>query len=133
MPTYDYACRFCEHSFEYFQGISEPLKRKCPSCGRMGLDRLFGTGIGVVFKGSGFYETDYKRASRKDPAGESKQSEPSAESGPSAASSPKDKPAQQGRSDKGGQRGGSGKGGNSGKDGSDKTGSGRDGNPGKGS
>jgi len=66
MPTYDYACRFCEHKFEHFQGINDPLKRKCPECGRMGLDRLFGTGIGVVFKGSGFYETDYKRAPNKD-------------------------------------------------------------------
>lgn len=77
MPTYDYACRFCEHSFEHFQGINEPLKRKCPQCGRMGLDRLFGTGIGVVFKGSGFYETDYKRAPNKD--GDKQKSEKSAE------------------------------------------------------
>lgn len=62
MPTYDYECRFCEHRFEHFQGLSDAKLRKCPSCGRNGLDRLFGTGAGVVFKGSGFYETDYKRA-----------------------------------------------------------------------
>jgi len=78
MPTYDYACRFCEHTFEHFQGINDPLKRKCPDCGRMGLDRLFGTGVGVVFKGSGFYETDYKRAGNKD--GEQKKSAKSSES-----------------------------------------------------
>ncbi|MFT7464370.1 MAG: putative FmdB family regulatory protein [Pseudohongiellaceae bacterium] len=74
MPTYDYACRLCKHTFEHFQGISDPLKRKCPKCGRMGLDRLFGTGIGVVFKGSGFYETDYKRAPKKDAAPEKNKS-----------------------------------------------------------
>jgi putative FmdB family regulatory protein len=61
MPTYDYVCRFCDHAFEHFQGINDPLLRKCPECGRHGLKRLFGVGAGVVFKGSGFYETDYKR------------------------------------------------------------------------
>ncbi|GJM20848.1 MAG: hypothetical protein DHS20C15_07630 [Planctomycetota bacterium] len=65
MPTYDYECRFCEHRFEHFQGINDAKLRKCPECGRNGLDRLFGTGAGVVFKGSGFYETDYKRAGDK--------------------------------------------------------------------
>ena len=69
MPTYDYVCRHCEHAFEHFQGIHDPVLRKCPSCGRLGLKRLIGSGAGILFKGSGFYETDYKR-SRKD--GESK-------------------------------------------------------------
>ena len=64
MPTYDYRCRSCEHAFEHFQGISDPLLRKCPECGRRTLERLFGTGAGVVFKGSGFYETDYKRSGK---------------------------------------------------------------------
>ncbi len=64
MPTYDYRCRSCEHTFEHFQGISDPLLRKCPECGRRTLERLFGTGAGVVFKGSGFYETDYKRSGK---------------------------------------------------------------------
>lgn len=61
MPTYDYVCRFCDHEFEHFQGIHDALLRKCPECSRHGLKRLFGIGAGVVFKGSGFYETDYKR------------------------------------------------------------------------
>ena len=61
MPTYDYVCRFCDHELEHFQGINDPLLRKCPECGRHGLKRQFGAGAGVVFKGSGFYETDYKR------------------------------------------------------------------------
>lgn len=64
MPTYDYACKRCGHTFEAFQSLSEKLLKKCPACGKQGLERLFGTGIGVVFKGSGFYETDYKRAGR---------------------------------------------------------------------
>ena len=62
MPTYDYECSKCEHRFEQFQGLNDKRLRKCPACGKQGLVRLFGSGIGVVFKGSGFYETDYKRA-----------------------------------------------------------------------
>lgn len=60
MPTYDYECEACDHGFELFQQISDPLKRKCPECGKLKLRRLFGTGAAVVFKGSGFYETDYR-------------------------------------------------------------------------
>ena len=61
MPTYDYVCRACEHAFEHFQGMSDPLLRTCPECGKRKLERLIGSGAGIVFKGSGFYETDYKR------------------------------------------------------------------------
>jgi putative FmdB family regulatory protein len=77
MPTYDYECDACGHAFELFQSISEPVKKKCPECGKPKLRRLFGTGAAVVFKGSGFYQTDYrsdsyKKAAEKDkPAGES--------------------------------------------------------------
>ena len=78
MPTYDYECDACGHAFELFQGISEPVKRKCPECKKQKLRRLFGTGAAVVFKGSGFYQTDYrsdsyKKAAAADakPAGES--------------------------------------------------------------
>jgi putative FmdB family regulatory protein len=78
MPTYDYECDACGHAFELFQSISEPVKKKCPECGKPKLRRLFGTGAAVVFKGSGFYQTDYrsdsyKKAAEKDkPASESK-------------------------------------------------------------
>jgi putative FmdB family regulatory protein len=78
MPTYDYECDACGHSFELFQSISEPVQKKCPECGKLKLRRLFGTGAAVVFKGSGFYQTDYrsdsyKKAAEKDkPASESK-------------------------------------------------------------
>jgi putative FmdB family regulatory protein len=78
MPTYDYECDACGHKFEHFQSISEPVLKKCPECGKLKLRRLFGTGAAVVFKGSGFYQTDYrsenyKKAAEKDkPASESK-------------------------------------------------------------
>jgi putative FmdB family regulatory protein len=65
MPTYDYECNACGHEFELFQSISAPVKRKCPECGKLKLRRLFGTGAAVVFKGSGFYETDYRSDSYK--------------------------------------------------------------------
>lgn len=63
MPTYDYVCDSCEHEFELFQSITEKTKRKCPECGRLKLRRLFGTGAAIVFKGSGFYQTDYRSES----------------------------------------------------------------------
>lgn len=65
MPTYDYECDACEHEFELFQQMSDPVKKKCPECGKLKLRRLFGTGAAVVFKGSGFYETDYRSDSYK--------------------------------------------------------------------
>jgi putative FmdB family regulatory protein len=83
MPTYDYECDACGHEFELFQGIHDPVKKKCPKCEKPKLRRLFGTGAAVVFKGSGFYQTDYrsesyKKAAAKDKSsseGESKKSE----------------------------------------------------------
>ena len=60
MPTYEYECDACGHAFELFQGMNDPVKRKCPECGKLKLVRLIGAGAGIIFKGSGFYETDYK-------------------------------------------------------------------------
>jgi len=65
MPTYDYVCHACGHEFELFQSMKDPVKRKCPKCGKSRLERLIGTGAGVIFKGSGFYETDYRSDSYK--------------------------------------------------------------------
>lgn len=65
MPTYDYVCDACEHEFELFQQMSDPVKRKCPECAKLKLRRLIGAGAGVIFKGSGFYETDYRSDSYK--------------------------------------------------------------------
>ncbi|MCH5376800.1 MAG: zinc ribbon domain-containing protein [Planctomycetes bacterium] len=65
MPTYDYECGSCDHTFELFQSIKDPVKRKCPNCGKPRLRRLFGTGAALLFKGSGFYQTDYRSDSYK--------------------------------------------------------------------
>jgi putative FmdB family regulatory protein len=63
MPTYDYRCAACGHALEVFQAISAAPKRKCPSCGRAKLERQIGAGAGFLFKGSGFYSTDYRSKS----------------------------------------------------------------------
>ena len=60
MPTYDYICGACGHALELFQSMSEAPKRKCPECGELKLKRQIGMGAGVLFKGSGFYQTDYR-------------------------------------------------------------------------
>ncbi|MCA9192587.1 MAG: zinc ribbon domain-containing protein [Planctomycetales bacterium] len=63
MPTYDYECDACGHAFELYQGINDPVQKKCPECKKQKLRRLLGTGAAVVFKGSGFYQTDYRSES----------------------------------------------------------------------
>jgi putative FmdB family regulatory protein len=68
MPTYDYECDACQHRFEEFQSFSEEPLKKCPKCKKNKLRRLIGTGAAVVFKGSGFYETDYRSDSYKQAA-----------------------------------------------------------------
>lgn len=69
MPTYEYACQKCGHQFEQFQSMrDEPLK-KCPQCKKPGLKRLVGSGAGLIFKGTGFYITDYKNKSGGQPEG----------------------------------------------------------------
>lgn len=65
MPTYDYQCSNCNHEFEQFQSITAKPLRKCPECGKNSLRRLMGTGAGIIFKGSGFYQTDYRSDSYK--------------------------------------------------------------------
>jgi putative FmdB family regulatory protein len=62
MPTYEYECDACGHEFERLQRMTEPAVRKCPKCAKLKVRRLISGGAGVIFKGSGFYETDYKRA-----------------------------------------------------------------------
>ncbi len=65
MPTYDYLCEACDHKFELFQSIKAEHERKCPECSRLKLRRLIGPGAAIVFKGSGFYQTDYRSESYK--------------------------------------------------------------------
>lgn len=91
MPTYDYACERCGHRLEAFQSMSEPPLRRCPECGRAALQRQIGTGAGILFKGSGFYETDYKRP----PAAKSGSGPAASEAAPKA-----DKPAATPKPDK---------------------------------
>ena len=65
MPTYDYVCDACDHRFELFQSITAEPEKKCPECGRRKLRRLIGPGAAIIFKGSGFYQTDYRSESYK--------------------------------------------------------------------
>ena len=65
MPTYDYVCDGCGHAFELFQSMTDTLKKTCPKCKKKKLRRLIGTGGAIVFKGSGFYQTDYRSESYK--------------------------------------------------------------------
>jgi len=82
MPTYEYRCNACEHEFELFQAMSAPVKKKCPACGKLRLERLIGIGSAVMFKGSGFYETEYRSESYKKGAqAEKKAKEPKKDTG----------------------------------------------------
>ena len=66
MPTYDYQCQSCGHEWELFQSMNDSPVKSCPKCKKRKAKRLMGLGAGLIFKGTGFYETDYKRAgSRK--------------------------------------------------------------------
>lgn len=77
MPTYDYRCRACEHTFERFQSITAKPVRRCPECGKNQVERLISGGAGLIFKGSGFYITDYRSEGYKQSAkGESTTSAP---------------------------------------------------------
>ena len=66
MPTYEYECSNCGYKFDKFQSMSEPTLKKCPECGKNKLKRLIGAGAGIIFKGPGFYATDYRKSEKKD-------------------------------------------------------------------
>lgn len=81
MPTYDYVCEACSHEMEVFQSISAKVLRKCPECDKLKLKRLIGAGGGLIFKGSGFYITDYRSdAYKKKAEAEKKSSSPESKS-----------------------------------------------------
>lgn len=93
MPTYDYKCQACGHTFEELQSFSAPVLTKCPACKKNKLERLFGGGGAIIFKGGGFYETDYRRAGEKKAddapaAAESKPAETKTEAKTEAAPAP---------------------------------------------
>lgn len=84
MPTYEYECDGCGHEFELFQSMKDDPIKTCPECKKKKVRRLLGSGAGIIFKGSGFYETDYKRkdssssssnGSNESGSGDSKKSE----------------------------------------------------------
>ena len=85
MPTYDYLCSGCGHAFEKFQSITASPSKKCPECKKMKLQRLIGAGAGVIFKGTGFYETDYRSKTYTD-------AKSKAETKPKETEKKKDKP-----------------------------------------
>ena len=89
MPTYDYACKACGHRFEQFQSINADPLKKCPQCNKAKLERLIGAGAGVIFKGSGFYQTDYRGGSYKSDAKKDADAQ-------KPAGKPADKPAEKG-------------------------------------
>ena len=113
MPTYEYRCGKCGHEFEEFQPITAKPIRKCPKCGRMAVNRLISAGAGVIFRGSGFYQTDYRSDKYKEAA--KKEAPPAASSGETgkpaekSAESPKPAPAKEISTDKISKKGGSDK------------------------
>lgn len=81
MPTYDYRCGQCDHEWELFQSITAKPVRKCPECSKLKAKRVIGPGAGIIFRGSGFYQTDYRSKSYKDgAAADKKASEKTSES-----------------------------------------------------
>ncbi len=98
MPTYDYQCEACDHTFEHFQPITARPIRKCPACKANKLVRLIGTGGGIIFRGSGFYQTDYRSEEYKKAASaESKEGKKDKDSKDSKGGGAKDKPSQGGQ------------------------------------
>ena len=83
MPTYQYECSACGHEFEALQSMTDPKLTRCPKCAKKKLHRLIGTGGGIIFKGTGFYETDYKK---KEPAQSSPAPKKPSPSGPCGSS-----------------------------------------------
>jgi putative FmdB family regulatory protein len=81
MPTYEYVCDGCGHEFEEFQYFSDEPLTDCPECKKKKLRRLFGTGAAVLFKGSGFYQTDYPSESYKSGAKSDKPADSSGKDG----------------------------------------------------
>ena len=98
MPTYDYKCEACGHKFEKFQRMTAAPVRKCPKCGKNKVKRLIGTGAGMIFKGSGFYITDYrsenyKSAAKADSGGTSSETKTDSKDSTAAPAAKESKPA----------------------------------------
>ena len=101
MPTYEYRCSACEHEWEEFQSIKADPIKKCPECGKSKAERMISAGGGIIFKGSGFYETDYRSESYKKGASEAKKASESSKSDSSASSDSSSKSESKSSSDSG--------------------------------
>ena len=86
MPTYEYVCGACDHEWEEFQSIKAKPTRKCPECGKSKAERIISAGGGIIFKGSGFYQTDYRSESYKKGASAAKKAKESSSSDSKASS-----------------------------------------------
>ena len=96
MPTYDYECSACGHKFEVYQSITENPLKACPKCKKRKVRRLIGTGAGLLFKGSGFYITDYrsdgyKKAQKAESSSSSSSPAPEGKASPATESKPSSK------------------------------------------
>ena len=97
MPTYDYLCEGCGHEMEVFQSINADVLKTCPECNQDELKRQFGTGAAIVFKGSGFYQTDYrsdnyKKGQKADKPSDKKEDKSDAKKSDSGGSKPQSGP-----------------------------------------
>jgi putative FmdB family regulatory protein len=92
MPTYEYVCTKCGHEFEIFQSMKDATLKTCPKCKKPALKRLVGGGAGLIFKGTGFYITDYKNKSSKTDGGDKAGATP-AEKKPAAPATPTPSPS----------------------------------------
>ncbi len=98
MPTYDYECEACEHVWEEFQSITAKPTRKCPECGKPKAKRKIGPGAGIIFKGSGFYQTDYRSDSYRKAADADSKSQKSPEAKSDTKSESKSEPKSESKS-----------------------------------
>jgi putative FmdB family regulatory protein len=100
MPTYEYECRACNHRFEELQSFSEASLKKCPVCKKKKLHRLIGAGAAIIFKGSGFYQTDYRSDSYKSAAKADEPKQPIEKTGTDATKAPTETKATSGSTTK---------------------------------
>jgi putative FmdB family regulatory protein len=99
MPTYEYRCKSCGHEFEEFQTMSSDPLIMCPKCAKPSLKRLMSSGVGLIFKGSGFYLTDYKKSNTSSGSGAKSESKPESKSESKTETKPDSKPESKPSSD----------------------------------
>ena len=92
MPTYDYSCTKCGHAWEAFQSMKDEPSKTCPACKKRSAKRMIGAGAGLIFKGTGFYITDYKNKPDKPAGGDNPKSDSPKADSPKADSSKSDSP-----------------------------------------